>query len=135
MEVTPPPAETHSIPCPPCALRYKGIARAYVYNGANGYGHGGRRFDALQVGKNERKQTSRATTQPQAQTPLKTLYTASAVQFTQAAAPPHEKTVVVWHNNTAVGKQYKNAKLSAKHTKTQECTRKKACNAVQAGVL
>ena len=104
-------------------------------SGANGNGGSGRQYKAAKRGKNARKHASRINTQPQAQTPLKTRYTASAVQFTQTAAPTHEKTVVVWHNNTAVVKQHKNAKLSAKHTKTQKCTRKKACNTAQAVVL
>lgn len=47
------------------------------------------------------------------------------MQADSSGSTATRKTVVVWHNNTAVEKQYKNAKLSAKHTKTQECTRKK----------
>ena len=45
-------------------------------------------------------------------TPLKTAHTASAVQFTQAPTPT--KTGIVLHNDTAVGKAYKNAKMSIK---------------------
>ena len=111
--MTPPPTEALSIPCPPL-LRIYGIARACIYNGANGDRNRKRQYKAAKRGKNERKPTSRATTQPQAQTPLKTAYTASAVQFTQAAAPTHEKTGIVLHNNTAVVKAHKNAKLSIK---------------------
>lgn len=71
-------------------------------------------FDALQGGKNERKRANRINTRPQAQTRLKTAYTASAVQFTPTATPTPTKTGIMLHNNTAVGKTHKNAKMSIK---------------------
>lgn len=89
-------------------------SRACIYNGANGNGNGGRRFDALQRGKNARKHANRTNTRQQAQTPLKTLYTSSAVQFTPRPTPTPTKTGIVLHNNTAVCKPHKNAKLSIK---------------------
>lgn len=110
-------------------MRIYGIARACIYNSANGNGNGGRRFDALQGGKNARKHANRINTRQQAQTRLKTLYTASAVQFTPTAAPTPTKTGNVWHNNTAVCKPHKNAKMSIK---TSE---KKLANAFAQGVL
>ena len=111
--MTPPPTEALSIPCPP--LRIYGIARAYVYNGASGNRKRKRQYKAAKRGKNARKHASRINTRPQAQTPLKTALAASAVQFTPTATPTPTKTGIVLHNDTAVGKAYKNAKLSIKN--------------------
>lgn len=110
---TPPHRGTFNTLSPP--LRIYGIARAYVYNGASGNRKRKRQYKAAKRGKNARKHASRPTTQPQAQTPLKTAYTASAVQFTQTATPTHEKTYTLYNNHT------KTSRLSGKHTKTQNC--------------
>lgn len=100
---------------------------------ANGNGNGGRQYKAAKRGKNARKHASRINTQTQAQTPLKTLYTASAVQFTQTAAPTHEKK----HTNCTITtqKQVDCRESTQKRKTVYKNKRKKACNAVRAGVL
>lgn len=99
VEVTPPPAEALSIPCPPLAYM-RNRARAHMQAGN---GSSGRQYKAAKRGKNARKHANRINTRQQPQTPLKTLYTAPAVQVTQATAPTHEKTYTLYNNHTKSG--------------------------------
>jgi hypothetical protein len=85
-------------------------------------GSNGRQYKAAKRGKNARKHANRPTTQPQAQTPLKTLYTASAVQFTQAE-----------HQHTKKRSPYS---ITIQKRKTVGKTqKKKACKFLAHGVL
>lgn len=184
MEVTPPPTESLSIPCPPhSALRQRrqsvsqavsqaaatqtaaqqrscngrrqfrqrsagsataaaaGRQRGSAASGGsgrrqrrqrNGNGNGGRHCNALQGGKNARKHASRINTQTQAQTPLKTLYTASAVQFTQAENRHTKKRSLC----TITTQKTQNCRQTTQKRKTvYKNERKNACKRLALGVL
>ena len=151
--MTPPPPRHFQYPVPPCvyeesrARAYAGRQRqrqrqaggssgnggsAAAVQAAAGNGNGGRQYKAAKRGKNARKHASRINTQPQAQTPLKTRYTASAVQFTQAE---HQHTKKHTHCTITTQKQADCRETTQKRKTVYKNKRKKACNTVQAGVL